>query len=67
MDIMLAWRMINKATGNVEKVSRDFSGIFKTAFHFVVHENFKLEEVNISVLKSFSTISSSRSAPEDKF
>ena len=62
---MQAWRIINKATENVQKISRDFSGIFETASNFVVHENWKLEEVNISVPKSFSvsTIRSSHSAP----
>ena len=65
-DIMQAWYMINKATENVEKISRDFSGIFERASNFVVHANCKLEEVNISVPESFSilTIGSSRSAPE---
>ena len=65
LDIMQACRMINKATENVEKISRDFSGIFETASNFVVHANCKLEEVNISVPKSFSilTIRSSHSAP----
>ena len=63
---MQVWHMINKVTGNIEKISRDFSGIFETASNFVIHANHKLEEVNISVLKSFSisTIRSSRSAPE---
>ena len=64
LDIMQAWRMINKATENVEKISRDFSGVIEIAFNFVVHANLKLEEVNISVPKSFSIIRSSRSAPE---
>jgi len=64
LDIMQAWRMINKAIENVEKISRDFSGILETAFNFVVHANVKLKEVNISVPKSFSTIGSRRSAPE---
>jgi len=63
LDIMQAWRM-NKAIENVEKISRDFSGILETAFNFVVHANVKLKEVNISVPKSFSTIGSRRSAPE---
>jgi len=64
LDILQAWRMVNKATENVEKISRDVSGIFKTAFNFVLQANLKLEEVNISVPKSFSTIRSSRSATE---
>jgi len=64
LNIMQAWRMINKATENVEKISRDFSGIFETAFNFVVYANLKLQDVNISAPKSFSTIKSSRSAPE---
>ena len=64
LDIMQAWRMINEATENVKKISKDFSGIFETALNFVVHANLKLEEVSISVPKSFSTIRSSRSGPE---
>ena len=56
--------MINKAIENIEKISRDFSGIFEAASNFVVHANSKLEEMNISVPKCFSTIRSSRSAPE---
>ena len=56
--------MINKAIENIEKISRDFSGIFEAASNFVVHANSKLEEINISVPKCFSTIRSSRSAPE---
>ena len=39
LDIMQAWRMVNKATKNVEKISSDFSCIFETAFSFVVHAN----------------------------
>ena len=62
-DIMQPWRMINKATENVEKIARDFSGLFTTACNFV-HANLKLEKVNISVSRSFSTIRSSCSAPE---
>jgi len=54
----------HEATKNVEKISINFSGIFETALNFVVHANLKLGEVNISVLKSFSTIRSRRSAPE---
>jgi len=64
VDIMQAWRMNNKATESVEKISRDFSGTLETAFNFVFHANLKVEEVNISVPKSFSIIRSSRSAPE---
>ena len=64
LDIMQAWRMINKATENVEKISRDFSGIFEKASNFVVHANLKSEEVNSFVPKYFSTIRSSRLAPE---
>jgi len=64
LDVMQAWRMINKATENVKKISKDFSGIFETALNFVVHANLKLEEVSISVPKSFSTIRSSRSGLE---
>ena len=56
--------MNNKATENIEKISRDFSSIFETASNFVVHTNIELEEVKISAPKSFSTIRSSRSAPE---
>ena len=65
-DILQAWRMINKTTENVEKTLRDFSGNFDTASNFVDHANCELEEVNISVPKSFSisTIRSSRSAPK---
>ena len=37
---------------------------FETTSNFVVHANFNLKEVNISVCKSFSIIRSSRSAPE---
>ena len=64
LDIMQAWHMINNATKNVEKISRDVSDVFETASRFVVYANLKLEEVNISVPKSFSIIRSSRSAPE---
>jgi len=35
LDIMQAWRMVNKATEIVENISRDFSCIFETAFNFV--------------------------------
>jgi len=56
LDIMKAWRMINKDTENVEKISRDFSGILETAFNFVVHANLKLEEVKISVPKMYNVI-----------
>ena len=63
---MQAWNMTNKATENVEKISRDFRGIFETVSNFIVHAYCKLEEVNISVPKSFSisTIRLSRSTPE---
>ena len=44
----------NKATENVEKISRNFSDIFETASNFFVHANCKLEVVNISIPKSFS-------------
>ena len=64
LDIMQAWHMINNATKNVEKISRELSDIFETAFSFVVRANLKLKEVSISVPKSFSIIRSSRSAPE---
>jgi len=60
---MQAWRMINKATENLENISTDLSGIFETAFNFV-RANLKFEEVNISSTKRFSTIKSSRSASE---
>ena len=63
-DIMQPWRMINKATENVEKIARDFSGLFETASNFV-HANLKLEKVNISLSRSFSTIRSSCPASED--
>ena len=61
---MQASCIINKASENVEKISRDFSDIFETTSNFVVRANRKLEEVNISVPKSFSisTINSSRLA-----
>ena len=35
-DIMHPWRMINKATENVEKIARDFSGLFKTVHELLV-------------------------------
>ena len=41
-----------------------FMTFFKTTSNFVVHANFKLKKVKISVPKSFSTIRSTRSAPE---
>ena len=47
----------------LKKIARDFSGLFETACNFV-HANLKLEKVNISVSRSFSTIRSSCSAPE---
>ena len=56
--------MINKAIENVEKTQETFVTFFKTTSNFVVHANFKLKEVNISVPKSFSIIRSSRSAAE---
>ena len=37
---------------------------FETTSNFVVHANFKLNEVKISIPKSFSIIRSSPSAPE---
>ena len=61
---MQAWHIINKATKNVEKISRELSGIFETAPSFVVHANLTLKEMTIFVPKSFSIIRSSRSAPE---
>ena len=59
-----AW--LTKPLKMSKKSQRDFSDIFETASNFVVHANCKLEEVNISVPKSFSisTIRSSRSAPD---
>ena len=62
---MQAGRKIKKAAENVEKMFRDFSGIFDTTSNFVDPANYKLEEVNITVPKNFSisTIRFSRSAP----
>ena len=56
--------MINKTIENVKKSQEILVKFFETTSNFVVHANFKLKEVNISVLKSFPIIRFSRSAPE---